>query len=88
MPFLRNRNPYFLCSPKPARPTTWPISTLISQEQAAVFSIRPVDLIAGTIPQKQRRLVEAWAELHQDELLADWNLLHSGRAAAPIEPLK
>jgi hypothetical protein len=34
------------------------------------------------------RLVEAWAELHQDELLTDWNLLHSGRAATPIEPLK
>ncbi len=58
------------------------------QNQAAVFSIRPVDLIAGTFPQRQRRLVEAWAELHQDELLADWELLHSGRTAAPIEPLK
>ena len=57
-------------------------------DQAAVFSIRPVDLIAGTLPQRQRRLVEAWAELHQDELLAAWELLHSGRAAAPIEPLK
>lgn len=43
---------------------------------------------SGNLPQKQRRLVEAWAELHQDELLADWNLLHSGRSAAPIEPLK
>ena len=58
------------------------------QDEAAVFSILPVDLIAGTLPQKQRRLVEAWAELHQDELLADWHLLHSGRAATPIDPLK
>lgn len=58
------------------------------QGEAAVFSILPVDLIAGTIPQRQRRLVEAWAELHQNELLADWHLLHSGRAATPIEPLK
>jgi hypothetical protein len=47
-----------------------------------------VDLIAGTLPQKQRRLVEAWAELHQDELLADWELLHSCRSATPIDPLK
>jgi hypothetical protein len=45
-------------------------------------------MIVGTLPQKQRRLVGAWAELHQSELLADWNLIHSGRAAAPIEPLK
>jgi hypothetical protein len=58
------------------------------QDAAAVFSISPVDLIAGTLPQKQRRLVEAWAELHQDDLLADWNLLQSGRNATPIDPLK
>jgi hypothetical protein len=58
------------------------------QGEAAVFSICPVEMIAGSLPQKQRRLVEAWAELHQDELQADWNLLHSGRAATPIEPLK
>jgi hypothetical protein len=47
-----------------------------------------MDQMAGSIPQKQRRLVEAWAELHQDELMADWALLHSGRSAAPIGPLK
>lgn len=58
------------------------------QEESAVFSICPVDLIAGKLSQKQRRLVEAWAELHQEELIADWQRLHSGRAAVPIEPLK
>jgi hypothetical protein len=29
------------------------------QREAAVFSIRPVEMIAGTFPQKQRRLAEA-----------------------------
>ena len=58
------------------------------QDEAAAFSISPVELIAGTFPQRQRRLVEAWAELHQDELLTDWHLLHSGKTASPIEPLK
>jgi hypothetical protein len=58
------------------------------QDEAAVFSIYPVDLIAGTLPPKQRRLVEEWAELHRAELMAGWQLLQSGRAAAPIEPLK
>ena len=58
------------------------------QDDAAVFSVCPVDLIAGSLPQRQRRLVEAWAELHQVELLADWNLLQMGLAATPIEPLK
>jgi hypothetical protein len=58
------------------------------QDAAAVFSISPVDLIAGTLPQKQRRLVEARAELQQDELSADRQLLHSGRNATPIDTLK
>jgi Domain of unknown function (DUF4160) len=38
------------------------------QEHVAVFSINPVELIAGERPRVQRRLVEAWAELHQAEL--------------------
>ena len=58
------------------------------QDEVAVFGIDPVDIIAGAIPQKQQGLVEAWAELHQSELTADWALLHAGRKATPIEPLQ
>lgn len=57
------------------------------QEHVAVFSISPVSLIAGSLPQRQQRLVEAWAELHQSELVADWNLLQEGRRPAAIAPL-
>ncbi|HWE96718.1 MAG TPA: DUF4160 domain-containing protein [Tepidisphaeraceae bacterium] len=56
-------------------------------EDVAVFSLDPIDLIAGSLPRRQRRLVEAWAELHQAELLDDWQLLQAGRAPLPIEPL-
>ena len=48
----------------------------------------PIELIAGTLPRRQQRLVEAWAELHQAELLADWQRLQGGQKAQPIEPLK
>ena len=58
------------------------------QEAAAVFSIEPVELIAGALPRRQRRLVEAWAELHQDELTADWQRLQAGQAPLPIDPLE
>ena len=58
------------------------------QESTAVFSFQPIALLAGALPQRQQRLVEAWAELHQDELLADWNLLQQGRKPAPIQPLQ
>jgi hypothetical protein len=57
------------------------------QENVAVFSISPVQLVAGSLPQRQQRLVEAWAELHQNELLADWQLLQEGRPPARIQPL-
>lgn len=58
------------------------------QNEVAVFSIETADLIAGTIPKRQQRFVEAWAELHREELFEDWNLLQSGRLPLPIEPLK
>jgi hypothetical protein len=58
------------------------------QEHAAVFTIRPVAVIAGSLPQRQQRLVEAWAELHQTELEADCQQLMNGRSAMPIRPLE
>jgi len=57
-------------------------------EHVAVISISPVALTVGFLPQRQRRLVEAWAELHEAELLADWRLLEQGRKPAPITPLQ
>lgn len=57
------------------------------QADVAVFSLDPIDLVAGELPRRQRRLVEAWAELHQDELLNDWRRLQEGQLPMPIEPL-
>ena len=42
----------------------------------------------GFLPQRQQRLVEAWAELHEGELLADWALLEQGRKPSTIAPLQ
>jgi hypothetical protein len=58
-----------------------------NQDQAGVFAIRPVRLIAGSLPAPQRRLVETWARLHGDELQRDWELLLSGDRPRPIQPL-
>ena len=57
------------------------------QEDAAVFGITPVALLAGELPQRQQRLVEAWAELHQAELIADWERSQAGQLPLPIAPL-
>ena len=58
------------------------------QNAVAVYSINPVELLAGEIPRRQSRLVEAWVELHQKELAADWDRLQAGRGALPIDPLR
>ena len=58
------------------------------QDEVGIFTIEPVELIAGSLPRRQSRLVEAWAELHQAELRADWQRLRDGETPEPIEPLK
>jgi hypothetical protein len=58
------------------------------QEHVGVFSLNPIELIAGDLPRTQRRLVEAWAELHVEELEADWVRLQAGRPPLPIAPLQ
>jgi len=37
---------------------------------------------------RQLRLVLAWAELHQDELLENWRLARAGERLREIEPLR
>ena len=57
------------------------------QDEVAVYGIDPVELITGTLPRRQRRLVEAWAEMHEEELAADWRRLQAGQVPMPIAPL-
>jgi hypothetical protein len=68
--------------------TSWAHFHAYYQNSVGICTIDPVIQIAGSLPIRQRRLVEAWAELHQRELLSDWNLLQSGRLPVPIEPLR
>jgi len=56
-------------------------------EMIAIYSINPLELVSGALPRRQQRLVEAWAELHQSELLQDWDRLQGGRLPLPIAPL-
>ncbi len=58
------------------------------QEDVGIYSIDPLELIGGSLPRRQQRLVEAWTELHREELLADWKLLEQGRRPVPIKPLE
>lgn len=58
------------------------------QDDMAIYSIDDIELIAGSLPRRQMRLVEAWAELHQRELRLDWERLQEGQTPVPIDPLR
>lgn len=58
------------------------------QEHVGIYGIDPIELIAGSLPKRQERLVLAWAELHRDELLSSWKTLQEGRPPSKIEPLR
>ena len=46
------------------------------------------ELIAGSLPVKQLRLVQAWAVLHEEELYKAWNKAVKNEPFGNIEPLK
>ena len=58
------------------------------QEHKCVFSIETGEIIAGEIPNNKSRLVQAWIEIHRDELMANWTLATAGDELFRIAPLK
>ncbi|MFH1977356.1 MAG: DUF4160 domain-containing protein [Pseudomonadota bacterium] len=58
------------------------------QNYKAIFDINLCEILEGEMPKKQRKLVEAWAELHKEELLANWELAINSEPPFKIEPLK
>jgi hypothetical protein len=53
----------------------------------AAIAIDDGEVLAGELPRKQLRLVQAWIELHRDELIADWELAANGEMPYKIAPL-
>ncbi len=58
-------------------------------EYAGQYASIAVDgtLLAGSLPARALRLVADWAELHRDELLANWELARDRKPLVPIDPL-
>ena len=46
------------------------------------------EVLAGELPSGKARLVQAWIELHRDELQADWDLAVNGEEVFKIDPLR
>jgi hypothetical protein len=58
------------------------------QDAQVVLALDTIEVLAGQLPRRQQRLLEAWVELHQAELLAAWQAAQSGRSPPKIEPLR
>jgi hypothetical protein len=58
------------------------------QDNEAVISIPEGKLLEGSLPKSKIKLVHAWIEIHQDELMADWKLAIQGEPIFKIDPLK
>jgi len=50
------------------------------QGTPAVVSVLEGDLLAGELPAKKLRLVQAWIAIHEEELMADWALAVKGES--------
>ncbi len=46
------------------------------------------DLLSGSIPVKQLKIINAWLAIHEDELYKAWNNAVRGLHFDKIEPLK
>ena len=57
------------------------------QEETAVYAIKTGEVLAGGLPSKKHKLVVAWIEIHQEDLLADWALSVDGKKPFPIRGL-
>ncbi len=57
-------------------------------EYRASVDVRTCEIIEGNLPHKQQKLTLAWAELHQEELMANWSLIMNGENPFPIQPLQ
>ena len=57
-------------------------------EEEAVISIPEGNVIEGSIRSNKLKLVQAWIEIHQEDLMADWHLAANGQPIFKIEPLK
>ena len=53
----------------------------------AIFSFDG-EITDGKMPRKQTRLIQAWTEIHHEEIEANWKLAMNEEPIYRIEPLK
>ena len=57
------------------------------QNYRATFLIDTAEVADGIMPTKQQRLIQAWMEIHKEDLFANWQLCQNGEKPFKIDPL-
>lgn len=53
-----------------------------------VLAIPNGEVLEGSLKAGKMKLVQAWIEIHQEELMADWELASQGEQIFKIDPLR
>lgn len=54
----------------------------------AVYEIPGGKLPEGSLPSNKDKLMQAWIEIHQEDLMANWQLAITGNKVFMVDPLK
>lgn len=57
-------------------------------EYEVSIAIEDGSVLSGEFPNSKLKLVQAWVEIHREDLLADWKLAIKGEPVFKIEPLR
>jgi len=57
-------------------------------DQHVVVGIPDGNVLDGELKTNKLKLVRAWIEIHQEELMADWQLAVEGQKVFTIDPLR
>ena len=56
--------------------------------EEVILEIPSGNILDGNIKAGKLKLAQAWIEIHQDELIANWELAVNGEQVYKIDPLK
>jgi hypothetical protein len=58
------------------------------QGKEAKFNIHTIEMIEGELPKNAKIMIEEWATLHKDELIANWERASKPGTLVKIDPLQ
>jgi hypothetical protein len=68
--------------------TDVPNIALLAERKKHSITIDDGEVLSGSLPTSKMKFVQAWIEIHKEDLMADWKLAVAGEPVFKIDPLK